>query len=73
MLNQEWICMKCSNTSHVKGDQFFNSQHAWACWPNELTICSDINEFQIPVKTSCTGQRRCKREASLFSVQGKSA
>ena len=23
-------------------------------WPNELTMCPDINGFQIPVKTSCT-------------------
>ena len=29
-------------------------------WPNELTICADINGFQIPVKTSCTGHRYCK-------------
>ena len=26
-------------------------------WPNELTICPDINGFQIPLKTSCTGHR----------------
>ena len=29
-------------------------------WPKELTICPDINGFQIPVKTSCTGHRWCK-------------
>ena len=29
---QEWICMKCSHTSHVEVDQFLNSQHAWPCW-----------------------------------------
>ena len=26
------IIMKCPYTSHVEGDQFLNSQHAWACW-----------------------------------------
>ena len=62
--------MKCPHTNHVEGDQFLNSQHAWACWddwlpqsnahfpwPNELTFCPDINGFQIPVKISCTGHR----------------
>ena len=28
---QKQICMKCSHTSHVGGDQFLNSQLAWAC------------------------------------------
>ena len=23
-----YICMKCSCTSHIEGDQFLNSQHA---------------------------------------------
>ena len=32
ILMQEWICMKCPHTSNVEGDQYFNSQHAWACW-----------------------------------------
>ena len=26
-------------------------------WPNELTICPDIDGFQIPLKASCTGHR----------------
>ena len=29
---QEWICLKCPRTSQVEGDQFLNSQQAWACW-----------------------------------------
>ena len=29
---QKWICMRCPQTSHVEGDQFLKSQHAWACW-----------------------------------------
>ena len=35
-------------------------------WPNELTICADINGFQIPVKTSCTGHRWCKTRLLCF-------
>ena len=26
-------------------------------WPNELTICPDIDGIQIPLKASCTGHR----------------
>ena len=29
-------------------------------WPNELTICPDIDGFQIPLKASCTGHRLSK-------------
>ena len=32
ILMQDWICMKCPQTSNVEGDQYFNSQQAWACW-----------------------------------------
>ena len=32
ILMQERICMKCPHTSNVEGDQYFSSQHAWACW-----------------------------------------
>ena len=35
-------------------------------WPNELTICPDINRFLIPLKTSCTGHRW--RKAKDFFV-----
>ena len=38
-----------------------------------LTICPDINGFQIPLKTSCTDTDDVKQKTSLFSVQGKSA
>ena len=40
-------------------------------WPSELTICWDIDGFQIPVKTLCTGHRRRKPKENLLS--GKSA
>lgn len=40
---------------------------------NNLTICPDINGFQIPVKTSCTGNRWRKTKTLSFSVQGKSS
>ena len=50
-LMQERICMKCPHTSNVEGDQYFSSQHAWACWD---MVARGI---QIPVKTSCTGHR----------------
>ena len=40
-------------------------------WPNELTICADINGFQIPVKTSCTGQRWCKAKDFFVFCSGK--
>ena len=32
ILLQLWICMKCRHTSNVEGDQYVNTQHAWACW-----------------------------------------
>ena len=93
ILMQGWICMKCPHTSNVESDQYFNSQHAWACWdmvargivfkfpdwqsnvyfpwPNELTVCPDINVFQIPVKTSCTGHRWCKTKDFFVFCSGK--
>ena len=40
-------------------------------WPNELTICADINGFQIPVKTSCTGHRWCKTKDFFVFCSGK--
>ena len=40
-------------------------------WPNELTICADINGFQIPVKTSCTGHRWCKPKDFFVFCSGK--
>ena len=40
-------------------------------WPNELTICADINGFQIPVKTSCTGHRWCKAKDFFVFCSGK--
>ena len=40
-------------------------------WPNELTICSDINGFQIPVKTSCTGHRWCETKDFFVFCSGK--
>ena len=40
-------------------------------WPNELTICANINGFQIPVKTSCTGHRWCKAKDFFVFCSGK--
>ena len=40
-------------------------------WPNELTICADINGFQIPVKTSCTGHRWCEAKDFFVFCSGK--
>ena len=37
----------------------------------ELTICPDINGFQIPVKTSCTGHRWCKTKYFFVFCSGK--
>ena len=37
-------------------------------WPNEMTICPDINGFQIPLKTSCTGHGQRWRKAKDFFV-----
>ena len=28
----EFVWIKCPHTSYVEGNQFLNSQHAWACW-----------------------------------------
>ena len=39
---QEWICIKCPQTSHVEGDQLISivvrSKHAWACWHSARAI-----------------------------------
>ena len=40
-------------------------------WPNELTICADINGFQIPVETSCIGPRWCKAKDFFVFCSGK--
>ena len=40
-------------------------------WPNELTICADINGFQIPVETSCTGHRWCKAKDFFVFCSGQ--
>ena len=40
-------------------------------WPNELTICADINGFQLRVKTSCTGHRWCKAKDVFVFCSGK--
>ena len=68
--------MSPDNASNVEGDQYFNSQRAWACWdmvpwPNEMTICADINGFQIPVKALCTGHRWCKAKVFFVFCSGK--
>ena len=48
---QEWICLKCPRTSQVEGDQFLNSQRAWACWNMVATGIV----FEIPRLTvKCT-------------------
>ena len=36
-----------------------------------MTICPDINGFQIPVKTSCTGHRWCKTKDFFVFCSGK--
>ena len=40
-------------------------------WPNEMTICPDINGFQIPLKTSCTGHRWRKAKDFVVFCSGK--
>ena len=40
-------------------------------WPNELTICPDINGFQIPLKTSCTEHRWRKAKDVFVFCSGK--
>ena len=45
------FCMKCPHTSHVEGDQFLNSQNAWACWH----VVARAIIFEIPLLTvKCT-------------------
>ena len=44
MRNKYPICMKCPHTSHVEGDQFLNSQNAWACWD----VVARAIIFEIP-------------------------
>ena len=40
-------------------------------WPNELTICPDINGFQIPLKTLCTGHKWRKAKDFFVFCSGK--
>ena len=40
-------------------------------WPNELTICPDINGLQIPLKTSCSRHRWRKAKDFLVFCPGK--
>ena len=94
-MRNKYSCMKCPHTSNVEGDQYFNSQQAWACWdmvargivfkfpdwqsnihfpwPNELTICADINGSKFQSKLCVPDTDDVKQKTSLFSVQGKSA
>ena len=77
ILMQEWICMKCPlkliSISIL-------DQHAWAYWDmvargilflNSQTICANINGFQIPAKTSCTGHRWRKAKDFFVFCSGK--
>ena len=40
-------------------------------WPNILTICPDINGFQIPLKTLCTGHKWRKAKDFFVFCSGK--
>ena len=42
-------------------------------WPNELTICPDINESKSQSKLRVLDTNDVKQKTFLFSVQGKSA
>ena len=79
---QEWNCIKCPG--RVVGDQFLNSQHAWACWD----MVARAIVFEIPrVTVKCTlsvtkwidnlssvlDTDGVKQKTSLIFVQGKSA
>ena len=39
--------------------------------PNEFTNCPDINGFQVPVKSSCSGRRWCKTKDFFVFCSGK--
>ena len=39
--------------------------------PNKLTICQNINGFQIPVKSSCSGHRWCRTKDFFAFCSGK--
>ena len=47
------------------------SQNVNFPWPNELTICADINGLQISVQTSCTGHRWCKAKDFVVFCSGQ--
>ena len=68
---QEWICMKCPHTSIVEGDQFLNSQPAWACWDMvNRGIVLEIPRLTVK-RTLSLDANDIKHKTSLFSVQGK--
>ena len=48
-----------------------DSQNVDFPWPNKLTICPDINGFQIPLKTFCTGHRWHKAKDFFVFFSGK--
>ena len=73
-LNSQSTCMSllrhgCQRHSFFKFPDWQTNVHF--PWPNELTICADINGFQIPVKTSCTGHRFCKAKDFFVFCSGK--
>ena len=43
ILMQEWIFVKCPHTSNAEGDQYFNSQHAWAMFRHGCQRHSFLN------------------------------
>ena len=79
---QEWNCMKCPG--RVVGDQFLNSQHAWACWdmvaraivfeiPRMTVKCTLSVTKWIDNLSSVLDTDGVKQKTSLIFVQGKSA
>ena len=62
----------CNKVIFFVFDPFFSFfPHVHFPWPNELTICADINGFQILVKTSCTGHWWCKAKDFFVFCSGK--
>ena len=79
---QEWNCIKCPG--RVVGDQFLNSQHAWACWdmvaraivfeiPRMTVKCTLSVTKWIDNLSSVLDTDGVKQKTSLIFVQGKSA
>ena len=64
-----WSVSQFSTCMRLKFPDWQSNAHF--PWQNEFTICPDIYGVQIPVKTSCTGQRWRKTKDFFVFCSGE--